>query len=125
MPQFDNWGCEFLDLENPVEILPVKYLELPISFIEQTVDIKYLQNLNTNKLNLLREDVKKNGVLQPGTLVYDTTKIKLQDGNHRFVVSQQLGLKTYKVYLKESEGKINTYGLQYKNVLEDLLKGKL
>lgn len=125
MFQFDSWGCEFLDLERYVAPPPVSYIELPISFIDKTVDVKYLDTLNEAKLSLLLEDVKLNGIQNPGTLVYDATKIKLQDGNHRYIVSKRLGLKTYKVTLKQSEGKINTYGLQYKYILEDLLKGQI
>lgn len=61
-------------------------------FIEY--DRKEFPRYSTEKVNELREDIKKNGIKEPLILYYGATKgnIILGEGNHRLMIAKELGI---------------------------------
>lgn len=124
--------CEFVDTYLyereycPPTSQEIVYLSL--SFLKLTVDEGYITELKKNnqqRLAELKQSIIQNGLQSPGLLVYDNTRIKLQDGNHRFIICDELSYMSFPVKFQKSEGKIKTGGLAYKNIIEELLKGKI
>lgn len=85
------------------------------------IDVAYVIDKTKNsrgKLDLLKADIQQNGLKNPGTLVVSSTKIKLQDGNHRFICCSELGHSKFPVQFQYTEGKIKSGGANHSSLIE-------
>lgn len=120
-----NWGCEFLDLElykEPVETTS-KVIYLPLEFIARTIDPLYAEEIRRKNFLYIEEltrDIAEHGIREPGTLVISPMRIKLQDGNHRYLSADALKLKRFPVVTEYTDGKLNA-GLRLQDLVEDFL----
>lgn len=104
----DSWGCEFVD-DNGITQVPDPPLTksgivyLSMIMLAEIVDNRYLKEIGTKdkrQVQALTADIARRGILYPGTLVYDDKKIRLQDGNHRYLAARALGLPHFPVVLR-------------------------
>lgn len=107
-----SWGCEFLDIEQHKEFVNIEksIIQIEMDFLSKTIDDLYTQSLLKNNLRYiesLSDDIRINGIKQPGILVISPTKIKLQDGNHRYLAAVKLRLSHFPVVIQYSDGKMN------------------
>lgn len=119
------WGCEFLDLEDyrSPDLIDNDVLRLPMEFIAKTIDPLYTEGLKKNNLLYIQElaaDIREHGIRQPGTLYISPSKIKLQDGNHRYLAADILKLSLFPVVIKYTDGKLNA-GLPLQGLIKELL----
>ena len=126
---YDNFGCEFLDIESykPFinNIIENDYIYIDINLINKMVDIEYQENIRrfaNEKISNLKDDISKNGLKLPGTIVADSIRVKLQDGNHRFAACKDLGFKTFPVNIEFSERQIKSGGINYQDFIQELLR---
>lgn len=126
----DTWGCEFLDLWEPE---PFSYhgkyphaVWLPVSFIQRITDTLYqgqISAANDEKLRTLAEDINRNGLQEPGLIIYNEVSIKLQDGNHRFLAcARYLGWEKFWVESQYKRGTINN-GHSVGTVVHEFIEG--
>lgn len=123
---FENHGCEFLDLAESVPVIYTEpdYILLDIETVRKTLDLKYQEEIRTlhgEHISNLTEDIRLNGLKLPGILTCDSLRVKLQDGNHRFVACDSLGYKTFPVKFQFSDGKIKSGGISYMEIIKELL----
>lgn len=124
---FENYGCEFLDLEDhaPVYKKDTGILFFDVDFLRNTIDSNYQNQITTknrNYIDQLRTDIEANGLKLPGTLVLSATSCKLQDGNHRFVACLELGYSKFPVKLQYSDGIIKSGGYKYLDFIQELFQ---
>lgn len=123
-----DWGCEYVDdglYGRPfVAATRPDYLRVPMSLLDRIVDKPYLidiSNTDQRRLDNLALDISQNGIREPGLLIYDLTRIRLQDGNHRYLCCQRLGITHLDVILRQVP-KIRGYGMPLQSVLPELLQ---
>lgn len=124
---FDNYGCEFLDLEeyHPVSKKDTDILFFDIGFLKNAVDYSYqnqIINNNREHIDNLKADIRSNGLKLPGILVLSATSCKLQDGNHRFIACLELGYEKFPVKLQYSDGNIRSGGYKYLDFIQELFR---
>ena len=70
------------------------------------VNNAYLKEIairDSAQIKNLTKDIEKNGILKPGTIVYDKMNVNLQDGNHRYIAARNLNLSEFPVVLQRVE----------------------
>ena len=115
------YGCEFLDLEEYQAPRPLEIVKINLQLLERMVDPIYLEKIkieDQERLNSLRESINKFGFLEPGTLIISNLRIKLQDGNHRFIIAKEKALNTFNVKIEYTDGKLNA-GLSIQEFLKE------
>ena len=126
---FDCWGSEFLDDGNYGHDIRIynnsnnlKYL--PISLIEKAIDKKYIAEIvmkDKSYINELIYSISQNGILEPGKLTYDDQKIRLSDGNHRFLAAKELDLKMFPVELVRVDN-IKKSSVRFSEIFPELME---
>ncbi len=119
---------EFLDeLLNIQPWKPSTIIYLPMNFIKKTLDIDYINKIEREDaawIDELQRDIAKNGVRYPGILTISTMKMKLQDGNHRFIVCERLGFQSFPVRTEYTDGHIRSGGLLIQDIIEGYLRAE-
>jgi hypothetical protein len=106
---------------------PSTIIYLPMSFIEKTLDLDYINKIqreDTAWIDELQHDIAKNNLKLPGTLTISTMKIKLQDGNHRFIACERLGFQSFPVRTEYTDGHIRSGGLLIQDIIEGYLRAE-
>ena len=113
----EYWGCEFLGEDHFPHTLVVRptkiehekerdYLMISMSVLSLMVNNAYLKEIairDSAQIKNLTKDIEKNGILKPGTIVYDKMNVNLQDGNHRYIAARNLNLSEFPVVLQRVE----------------------
>ena len=126
----ETWGCEFLDVSEPK---PFKLTErypnavwLPVGIIERITDTAYQGRVlaeGEEKIRDLAEQINREGLREPGLIIYNEVNIKLQDGNHRFLAcTRHLGWDKFWVEARYKRGAI-TNGHAVGTVVLDVING--
>lgn len=123
---YENYGCEYLDLESYSPLADPWGLSffLSMDFVSRTVDSKYSDEISLthkNKIEYLQKSIAQHGLTRSGILLCDSTRVKLQDGNHMFLACKNLGYKKFPVVIKVIDGKLNA-GVPYKELIYELLQ---
>ena len=125
--QMETWGSVFVDdgqFGAPFEPLTVVgSFHLSIDFLDQVVDRRYHKELivrDARRLAELEANIRQHGILEPGILTYDHSRIRLQDGNHRYICAVRIGLEKFPVELRRVSH-IQAPGIAIEAVLPDLL----
>lgn len=108
IPHMESWGCEFVEDNGTTQrpdfpIVETSIVYVSMDMLEQIVDTRYLKEIGSKdkaQVQALTVDIARRGILYPGTLVYDNKKIRLQDGNHRYLAARALGLRDFPVQLR-------------------------
>jgi hypothetical protein len=124
-----SWGCEFVDdgkfgNQSDFKINYSNIIILPINLIEKTLDKKYIAEIifkDKDYINELSYSINMNGIFEPGTLTYDNEKVRLSDGNHRFIAAKNLGLKNFPVTVVEVD-KIKAGSVRLADLFPDILE---
>jgi hypothetical protein len=120
----EYFGCEFLDLEDYHEpTTRSSWIWLPVVLIKKTLDPKYITEISLKDaeyIGSLAADIRQRGLRKPGKLVISKNKIKLQDGNHRFLAVENLGHMNFPVLLEFSEGAMSQ-GYLLQDLVKDIL----
>jgi hypothetical protein len=124
-----SWGCEFFDdgqFGRPTtgENNNTNIIILPIHIIEKTIDNKYMSEIifkDKDYINELTYSISINGIFEPGTLTYDNEKIRLSDGNHRYLAAKNLGLKNFPVKVVQVD-KIKAGSIRFSDLFPDILE---
>jgi len=126
---FDCWGSEFLDDGNYGHSVSIhtssnnlKYV--PISLIEKATDKKYIAEIVFKDREYIEEliySINDNGIMNPGKLTFDNEKIRLTDGNHRFLAAKQLGLKTFPVEIIRVDN-IKKSSVRFSEIFPELME---
>ena len=117
----EYWGCEFLGEDHfphrqilaPSRVKSEEkgeYLMVSMELLALIVNTTYIKEISTRdsaQIKNLAKDIGENGILKPGTIVYDKMNVSLQDGNHRYVAARMLNLTEFPVVLTKVE-KIRT-----------------
>lgn len=124
----ETWGSEFVDdggYGKPFQRLTsVGSFHLDMAFLERIVDKKYHREIivrDASRLEQLEINIRQNGILNPGVLTYDNNRIRLQDGNHRFICAARIGLPTFPVDLRRV-AHIQAPSISIEAVLPELLE---
>jgi hypothetical protein len=114
----ESWGCEFFDdgifgRQKPKQVQRINhdFMYIPIEIVEWATDPVYL-----SEISLLDEDIIQDlvnsigsiGFLEPGKIVISSERIRLQDGNHRFLAAQRLGIKSFPIEIVATDAHIKT-----------------
>ena len=124
---YENWGCEFIDVGVDAKPPPKRTLEalwLPVVLLKSTVDRSYQGTLKTSKrerIEALMVSIAEYGLREHGILVVGRNSTKLQDGNHRFIACERLGWKYYPVRIKKSDSVIKTGSMQNDQFIMELI----
>ena len=122
------WGGEFVDDGSYGKLFlketVVDGIYLPIHIIEKTLDAKYIAEIyikDIDYINELKSSISIVGILEPGTLTYDLTSVRLSDGNHRFLAAKHLGLDKFPVQLKRVDN-LKSRSIKFEKLFIDLLE---
>ena len=121
----DFWGCEFVE-ENAERLVPQfasGIVDLEMDLLGQIVDTRYIREIaikDAEQIQALTADIARRGILNPGLLIYDDKKVRLKDGNHRYVAAKNLQLRTFPVTLVRTSN-IQAPGASLEFVLHYLL----
>lgn len=126
-----SFGCEFIDdgdfgKEPPSSLPQIKnpYFHVPIFIIEKTLDQKYVATILTKDIEYIKElsySIKKIGIQKPGLITFDENKIRLSDGNHRFLAAKMAGLQEFPVEIRKVD-KIKTRSVNFSEIFPHLLE---
>jgi len=124
---FENWGSEFFDdgyygkQTITQKISKLKYL--PLSLVEKMLDRKYIAEISLDQsyINELAASIKIYGIKNPGKITFDDQKVRLSDGNHRFLAAQQLGLRDFPVEISRVD-RIKRPSIMLSELLPELLE---
>ena len=117
----DSWGCEFLDDGNHgslpfvnnikivnhikiVEEVKSSFFYVPMDLIDKMIDKPYIGQIMVRDIDSIRalaNSIYDIGLQNPGEIVTDGSKIRLQEGNHRYCAFKLLGIKEFPVILKK------------------------
>ena len=130
--QYLNWGCEALDLEDSVAplspIVEMEFYEIPIEIVSAIVDpgrIGDIAYADRHGIETLASKISAQGQLKPGLAYYNQTKIKLQDGHHRYLaIRDHLHYPTFKLAIEKTDGAILGRGASYPDIM-NLILGSL
>jgi hypothetical protein len=111
----DSWGCEFLDdgkhgshpFVNNIIIIQEKpksgWHYLPMEIVDKMIDKPYIGQIMVRDIDSIRalaNSIYNIGLQNPGEIVTDGSKIRLQEGNHRYCAFKLLGIEEFPVILK-------------------------
>ena len=129
--QYLNWGCESLDLvDHTAPLYPETVgavYNVPIEIVEAIVDHQRLGSIrfaDRHGIATLASKISAQGQLEPGLAYYNGSKIKLQDGHHRYLARKEhLEMKTFKLKIQESPGSIQGGKGTYTTIMDILFSG--
>jgi hypothetical protein len=123
------FGCEFIDdgsygSKSRVIDYGEKPIYLPIKIIEKTIDKKYIAEIifkDKDYINELSYSININGIFEPGILTYDNEKIRLSDGNHRYLAAKNLNLQLFPVKVVQVD-KIKAGSVRFADLFTEILE---
>ena len=124
---FENWGSEFFDDGNYGKKIVTRQISelnyLPLKLVEKMLDRKYIAEiiLDQKYINELVASIKIYGIKNPGKITFDDQRVRLSDGNHRFLAAQQLGLRDFPVEISRVD-RIKRPSIMLSELLPELLE---
>ena len=124
---FENWGSEFFDDGSYGKKIVTRQISelnyLPLKLVERMVDRKYIAEiiLDQEYINELVAYIKIYGIKNPGKVTFDDQRVRLSDGNHRFLAAQQLGLRDFPVEISRVD-RIKRPSIMLSELLPELLE---
>lgn len=122
----ENWGCEFLELENyepPLENRKTLPYELVAQLVDQNLKAQILVK-ELDYINDLKNQIKNQGLQKPLKIIVSPNGVTLGDGNHRFICLEELEYKDIPVYIKVQEQPIKQGGMKTYVFARELIKRK-
>lgn len=124
----ENWGCEFLEFENPENLQiekPKDYIYIPMVIMEKIVDQKISNETNFKDkiyIGQLMADIQRRGLINPAEITIGQNGIILSDGNHRYIACRNLHYSKFPVKIKLSNDKLKINGIKLQDIFVEFIQ---